>query len=969
MQGTSFWRIGIVPNFALDRVTSCFAVEPSQFFRYDNVMMTHSKSIRLVLLAVCGFILSPGCGTETSGFDNPAEESPEIADGERLNSGNEQPEQQRGVIDGSPVFPSPDEEETEDKERTKDGPVSCDLETGFACPCEKADDCQSGLCVPSSQGDVCTMPCTSDCPQGWSCVLFPGDGGESLFACAPNFVDLCRPCMESAQCENAFEVGKCIKSGPQGAFCGVDCSPEKPESCPAGYSCSERESVEGVVSNQCVIDSEAGCACSPLAIEQQAITSCVVENEFGQCEGTRSCGEDGLSPCSGDEPLAEICNGQDDDCDGLMDDEACPVGQACGCDESGDCACSCGEGLTLCGDVCVSLQTDPLHCGSCDLTCEAPGVAEAACVDGICKVITCEPGLTKTDDVFETGCGCTEETEICDGKDNDCDGLVDSFSESCDTICGAGTKTCQAGVWTECDAPDAVVCMDYTAGNCEEKEQCEPCSDAPEETCNGIDDNCNGLEDEGFSCKSGQTKTIPCGACGQQELICENCAWVEVGLCEGEGQCIPGAETTESCGIGCGVQNGTCNDACQWDFDVCQEPPSPCLPGDVETDSCGNCGERERVCTGSCVWGEWEECKGQGVCSPGSSEDLVCGKCGIQTRDCTGSCSWTDWSSCAGEGVCVPGDLSSQNCGDCGTQERVCEETCNWGDFGDCQSSAQCTPGAQESQNCGNCGVQTRTCLEGCGWSAWSTCSDEGECSPGDLKTESCGNCGTATAVCDAGCQFGAFGACENSGVCSPGDLEEQECGNCGLQTRTCTAGCGWGTWSQCAGSGVCSSGEFESQSCGFCGTQGRVCSDNCGWGAWDTCDDPGECNDGDVQTQTGASCGNCGVESMQRVCNGCTWGAWEVTGCLDEGICVAGTVENQPGGSCGFCGTEVEQRTCLNSCQWTDWEVISCEGQGTCDAGSTETMMGDPCGLCGAETLERSCSAECDWTPWSVTG
>ena len=73
--------------------------------------------------------------------------------------------------------------------------------------------------------------------------------------------------------------------------------------------------------------------------------------------------------------------------------------------------------------------------------------------------------------------------EICDGKDNDCNGQVDDATTdtggSCNTgnkgICSAGTDTCKNG---------SIFC----------KQNLDPGT----ETCNGLDDNCDGVPDDGF---------------------------------------------------------------------------------------------------------------------------------------------------------------------------------------------------------------------------------------------------------------------------------------------------------------------------------------------------------------------------------------------------------------------------------------------------------------------------------------
>jgi hypothetical protein len=183
----------------------------------------------------------------------------------------------------------------------------------------------------------------------------------------------------------------------------------------------------------------------------------------------------------------EKCNGLDDDCNGLTD-EAWPTKGA---------ACTVGRGLCANSgtQICAPASVDPSHMSLCCGTGDPNGA-------GTCLA----PG---------TGTG-----EICDGLDNNCNGVTDEgfdVGAACDNgLKGAcfrtGVKVCSADhSTTVCNAP--VI--------------------APQtETCNGIDDNCNGTTDEsdpsvGHACTSlpGNTGTGTCKAgtwaCVSPNLVCQ----------------------------------------------------------------------------------------------------------------------------------------------------------------------------------------------------------------------------------------------------------------------------------------------------------------------------------------------------------------------------------------------------------------------------------------------------------------
>ncbi|MBL8603819.1 MAG: M23 family metallopeptidase [Myxococcales bacterium] len=125
-------------------------------------------------------------------------------------------------------------------------------------------------------------------------------------------------------------------------------------------------------------------------------------------------------------------------------------------------------------------------------------------------------------------CGCVPSTEVCNGRDDDCDGRVDEgLSRSCYTgpagtqgrgSCRAGTQTCSNGNWGAC------------AG------QVLP----TREDCDNRDDDCDGRTDDGLSrsCYAGPAGTAGRGICRNGSQTCARGVW---GACAG--QVVPRAET------------------------------------------------------------------------------------------------------------------------------------------------------------------------------------------------------------------------------------------------------------------------------------------------------------------------------------------------------------------------------------------------------------------------------------------
>ncbi|MBT9557401.1 MAG: hypothetical protein IV100_15280 [Myxococcales bacterium] len=191
---------------------------------------------------------------------------------------------------------------------------------GFGCPCTTNGTCDSGFCVPDrAGGSICTDVCIDSCPTSWSCLLISVGGSDPNYLCIQDNLSLCRPCDSNLDCSAGglgSPMDKCVRFGDvEGSFCGTSCGADT--DCLEGYVCKDTtESESGSATRQCV-PASGECECNGRAVVESASTSC---ERAGICEGKRTCTPEGLTACSAIEPGEEVCNGLDDNCNGVIDE-------------------------------------------------------------------------------------------------------------------------------------------------------------------------------------------------------------------------------------------------------------------------------------------------------------------------------------------------------------------------------------------------------------------------------------------------------------------------------------------------------------------------------------------------------------------------------------------------------------------------------------------------------------------------
>jgi hypothetical protein len=269
--------------------------------------------------------------------------------------------------------------------------------------------------------------------------------------------------------------------------------------CADRFACTIDHCMAGVCSHVACTDCcGAGRACDPISGCGPTPEPCVTDAD---CHDTQPCTLDACRNhvCS-HTPMDALCNpGQiciaaigctprpPDHC--ATDADCATLGFCYGhwtCETEFGCVFStptdCDDMVSCTVDTCnTTTQTcahDHSHCcmpGSCMTSCGSTGM------------MGCNPDGTAG--------MCTPPTEACNGRDDDCDMIVDEgccMAHSCTTGCGStGMTACN---------PDG------TTGACM----------PPLETCNGRDDDCDTTVDEGFACVMGATSscTTSCGSTG-----------------------------------------------------------------------------------------------------------------------------------------------------------------------------------------------------------------------------------------------------------------------------------------------------------------------------------------------------------------------------------------------------------------------------------------------------------------------
>ncbi|MBN1947233.1 MAG: hypothetical protein JW797_16295 [Bradymonadales bacterium] len=560
----------------------------------------------------------------------------------------------------------------------------------------------------------------------------------------------------------------------------------------------------------------------------------------------------------------EICDGKDNDCDGLTDTD----------------------------------DSEDYQPTECPLTLGVCAGSVRVCTDGVpqdCPLSAYGQHYVAVEE--------NDQGDWCDNRDNDCDGLTDeSITVTCYTgeegtiregaPCAAGYRVCEGDDdWSD-ECYDEILPED---------------EDTYDHRCDGVDNNCDGTIDEACVCNPGDTR--PCYPPTDQTTADHPPCHRGVQTCGDDwrwGDCIgwagPGTETCENIGI-----DDNCNGSIalseieDWG-DACTDSGllGECMPGTL---LCVEDGGGDLVL--GCVQNKYPEAE-------------TCANRGLD-NDCDGDATDADIPGFGGdcwieqfEGNPVYGECryGTTECSTATPSALICRpssvgiEVCDLLD-NDCDDAID--NGVDTDFDEDHCGACFAACQDG------ETCCD-GQCVDTSSDITYCGASGENLCGLDCDDSNRSDPACCD-GVCADLDYDEAYCGTCG---DSCNMG-------ETCCSGDCFNLETEEAHCGTCDHSCSAGSEQCCDSACVPKDDPDNCGGCDVVCSATQSC--CDDSSGGYACQ--DW-----------------TVDN-----CGQCGLECEAgwSCCGGVCKDISSDIYFC---GDCDTDCTDDTLTDPA-CCGSACVD----------------
>ncbi|MDC0747070.1 MopE-related protein [Polyangium mundeleinium] len=466
----------------------------------------------------------------------------------------------------------------------------------------------TGTCAPNyhdlDDDEICEYYCVETAPDDASC----NNKDDDCDGVIDEDVDLCNDLTNCGVCGTSCAVlhgtPECVHTGNEACSqantkCVID-------SCQDGwwdidgaydtgceYACTVTnggvEACGDALDNDCdgqIDESNAGDPMQGVDCYGDPDGICALPEHIGKtvCQGNKVV-------CGGPDVLVEnqvpeICNGLDDDCDGVIDESPIDAGKPCGTSNIYPCAFGtqqCVDGALVCtGNIDPKPEACDGEDNDCDGTIDKAGNNPPADSVGACNVPPAPPAGATTACVAGAK-ACVGGTIVCQGSvtpapgtqdgcniDANCDGALTNQPDKQSDVnnCGMCGKSCYTGAVHSTWACVSGACQfkgcepGYYDLNNDQK--CEYDCDfiSAQETCNGLDDDCDGQIDENVIAPS------PAQVCGVSPSATKPECTTGVTVA-----CVMGAW---KCTFPTGVCTGQAPNYCNGTFEVCDNLDNDC---------------------------------------------------------------------------------------------------------------------------------------------------------------------------------------------------------------------------------------------------------------------------------------------------------------------------------------------------------------------------------------------------------